>query len=232
MAIARTGVTQTLNNNIITNPGSAGDCMVVGYMDDSFQIPTPAHPPSFTMIDYAYILGDGGNACDFVAASASSGGQTFENGFDTCLCGATYTGVDPTTPVNANFATQQVTDSSGHLTGYAVPGITTTAAGCQYILFVMVDMSASGVTPTYSASGGSIAKIADTAFAGTPDWVSLAMFEATLSAAGSTSGVFTLNVDNACGSALNVGIFILALAPVAAAGGCDFNPIGIHYITA
>lgn len=232
MAIARTGVTQTLDNGTVTNPGASGDCMVVGYLDDSFSINPLAKPAAFTQVDYTYLLGDGGNAADFVNPSTSSGPQAFEAGFDTCLCAATYSGVDPTTPVNANFFTQQVTDSTGHLTGYAVPGITTTVAGCRYILFVMVDMGSSGVTPTYAGFGGGIAKIADTAFAGTPDWVSLAMFEATLGAAGSTSGVFTLDVDNACNSALNVGIFIMALAPVAAGGGCDFNPIGIHYITA
>lgn len=210
--ITRTGVTQTLNNNVVTNPGNNGDAMFVGYIDDELAINPLTKPSDFVQVDYQYIGGDGANTATFLAKTTTSGSKTFQSAFDECLCVATYSGVHQTNPVNAHTTSKGTTDGSGNLTSFAIPAITTTKPGCRLLVFVAPDLGSPGISPTYAVSGGSLTKIADVANEGTPDWVAGALFEDVLGAAGSTSGVYTLSVSNS--SALqDVGVFVVALAP-------------------
>lgn len=222
MVIVRTGVGVALNSNIIANPGANGDCMVVGYMDDEFSINPLGKPSDFIQYDYQFIIGDGGNAATLLSPSTTSGNKTFQSAFEASLCAASYSGVDQTTPVNANTSTQTAV-GSGTLTGFSIPTITTTVNNCTIIVFVAVDPYNSGNATTYTVHGGNLTKIADISTAGATDWTACAMFEATQTTAGSTAGIYTLDVSYTGG--FSVGVFVMALAPTPA----DNNSFSISW---
>lgn len=215
MAIVRTGAVAALNSNTLTLPGSAGDCSVIGYVDDDGS--NAAAVTGYTQVDYVYHGGDGANCSTNINASASSGTQTATNAFETCLACVTYSGVDTTTPVHKHAISNGTdnTNNAGIATGAAVPGVITTISNCQIVVFVMLDPFTPGGTPTYTPSAG-LTKRADT---GTGDWSHIAVFDAAETSARDTTGAYTIDIDAGVANVTGYTIAVLALTPAAGGGG-------------